>query len=70
MGDVEIHVETLTCQTKKESKRRAAVELLIELRADARGRKDFETGDNIRDRLTEMGITLEDRKEGTLWRIE
>jgi cysteinyl-tRNA synthetase len=46
------------------------MELLIELRADARTKKDFATGDKIRNSLTEMGITLEDRKGGaTEWRI-
>ena len=40
------------------------MELLIELRADARTKKDFATGDKIRNSLTEMGITLEDRKGG------
>lgn len=43
-------------------------ELLIELRASARGKKDFQTADLIRDRLDEIGITLEDRKDGTEWR--
>lgn len=44
------------------------VELLIELRANARKNKDFATGDRIRNRLTELGITLEDRPGGTGWR--
>ncbi len=44
------------------------VELLIELRAAARKNKDFATGDRIRNRLAEMGITLEDRPGGTGWR--
>lgn len=44
------------------------VELLIELRADARGRRDFATADRIRDRLAKLGISLEDRKDGTRWR--
>jgi len=42
--------------------------LVIEIRANSRKKKDFETSDLIRDRLTECGITLEDRKDGTLWR--
>ena len=46
------------------------MQLLIELRADARAKKDFATGDKIRNSLTEIGITLEDRKGGgTEWRI-
>jgi len=44
------------------------VQLLIELRNAARKNKDFATGDLIRNRLTEMGITLEDRPGGTEWR--
>ena len=46
------------------------MQLFIDLRADARAKKDFATGDKIRNSLTEMGITLEDRKGGaTEWRI-
>ena len=44
------------------------MELLIELRAAARQRKDFATADRIRDALGDLGITLEDRKGGTIWR--
>jgi cysteinyl-tRNA synthetase len=45
----------------------ALMQLLIQLRADARAAKDFATGDTIRNRLTEIGITLEDRAAGTEW---
>ncbi len=45
------------------------MQLLIELRAAARQNKDFSTADKIRDDLTAAGVTLEDRKEGTGWRI-
>jgi cysteinyl-tRNA synthetase len=46
------------------------MDLLIELRADLRGKKDFETADKLRATLTDIGVTLEDRKGETLWRIE
>jgi len=46
------------------------VRLLIDLRAEARSRKDFALADRVRDGLTQVGITLEDRKDGTIWRIE
>jgi cysteinyl-tRNA synthetase len=45
------------------------MQLLMELRSEARARKDFATGDKIRLALTELGITLEDRKGETAWRI-
>jgi cysteinyl-tRNA synthetase len=46
------------------------MELMISLRAEARQNKDFATADRIRDGLSEIGITLEDRKDGTAWRAE
>jgi cysteinyl-tRNA synthetase len=41
------------------------VRLLIDIRQEARARKDFETGDRIRDGLKELGIRLVDSKDGT-----
>ncbi|MCR9292107.1 MAG: cysteine--tRNA ligase [bacterium] len=43
------------------------MDLLIKLRADARAKKDFATSDTIRDGLSELGITLQDLKDGTTW---
>ncbi|MCC6416746.1 MAG: cysteine--tRNA ligase [Gemmataceae bacterium] len=44
------------------------VQLLIDLRAEARKAKNFALGDQVRQRLGQLGITLEDRPGGTLWR--
>jgi cysteinyl-tRNA synthetase len=44
------------------------MELLIALRKEAREQKNFAMADRIRNGLTEIGITLEDRKDGTIWR--
>ncbi len=46
------------------------IQMLTELRARARGEKNFSAADDIRDRLAEMGVVLEDNPEGTSWRIE
>jgi cysteinyl-tRNA synthetase len=44
------------------------LDLLVEVRSRARRSKQFELSDTIRDRLGELGIQLEDRADGTLWR--
>lgn len=44
--------------------------LMIQLRNDARAGKDFARADAVRDGLKKIGITLEDRPEGTIWRKE
>ncbi|HWE40272.1 MAG TPA: cysteine--tRNA ligase [Isosphaeraceae bacterium] len=44
--------------------------LLIDLRAEARKSKNFALADSIRTRLTALGVTLEDRPDGTSWKIE
>lgn len=45
------------------------LQLMIQMRTDARANKDFATSDRIRDELAAIGVTLEDRKEGTGWRL-
>jgi cysteinyl-tRNA synthetase len=40
------------------------MELLIEIRKDARSRKDYATSDKIRKQLLELGIVLKDEKDG------
>ena len=45
------------------------VRMLIDMRNEARAAKDFKRSDLIRDRLTELGIVLEDGKSGTAWRL-
>ncbi|OAB79539.1 cysteine--tRNA ligase [Cochleicola gelatinilyticus] len=51
------------------SKLNGAIELLIELRNQARANKDFSTSDRIRDELQEVGIHLKDGKEGTTYSL-
>jgi len=46
------------------------MDLLIEIRKEARSRKDFVTSDKIRNQLAEIGIHLKDEKDGSIsWAI-
>jgi len=46
------------------------LDLLVQLRTQVRKDKNFKLADEIRDKLSALGVTLEDRPEGTAWRIE
>ena len=48
----------------------AEIEKMIEERAVARATKDWAKSDQIRGRLKEMGIVLEDGPAGTTWRLD
>jgi cysteinyl-tRNA synthetase len=47
-----------------------ALEVLIEMRDQARAAKDFATSDRIRDALLAKGIQLKDGKEGTSYTLK
>jgi cysteinyl-tRNA synthetase len=44
------------------------IELLIDMRTQARAQKQYAISDQIRDRLMILGVALEDSKDGTTWR--
>ena len=46
------------------------IRLLMDLRNEARARKEWALSDSIRDRLAKIGIVLEDGKDGTTWKIQ
>ncbi|MCL6087969.1 MAG: cysteine--tRNA ligase [Actinobacteria bacterium] len=46
------------------------IDKLIQERNEARSIKDFKKSDEIRSRLLKAGIILEDRKDGTIWKIQ
>lgn len=52
-------------------KLKGVMELLIDIRKEAKSRKDFVTGDKIRNQLNRLGINLKDEKDGNMsWSIE
>ncbi len=44
------------------------MELIVDVRQEARKRKDWEMSDKIRDRLTQLNIELKDSRVGTTWK--
>ena len=46
-----------------------SLDLLVELRQNARKNKDFKKSDLIRDQLLSIGILLEDSKQGVKWKV-
>ena len=54
--------------TQKEENLDADIEALIRERQDARKAKNFARADEIRDQLLQMGIVLEDTREGVKWK--
>ncbi|MDE6831743.1 MAG: cysteine--tRNA ligase, partial [Muribaculaceae bacterium] len=47
-----------------------AVDLLLEMRSDAKKNKDWATSDLIRDRLTAIGFQIKDTKDGFEWTLK
>ena len=47
----------------------ALIEMLVDLRARARASKNFAESDRIRNELAKLGVVLEDRPTGTVWRV-
>lgn len=62
--------DTVIVNEDSREKLSGTVELLINLRAQARSNKDFSTSDQIRDQLASLGIQLKDGKEGTTFSID
>ena len=50
-----------------EDKLSPVMDLVLDLRQEARANKDWTTSDKIRDGLANAGITVKDAKDGTTW---
>jgi len=61
--------ETTVVNTSAE-REEGLIRLLVDLRTEARTNKDWATSDRIRDQLKALGIILEDRADGTIWKFE
>ena len=54
---------------KNDSKMDVTMDVIIEIRKNARNNQDWTTSDLIRDKLAEAGITIKDGKDGTSWSV-
>ncbi len=44
------------------------IDMLVKARNDARKRKDFSEADRIRNELADLGVDIQDTKDGTVWK--
>jgi cysteinyl-tRNA synthetase len=65
LGIVPDEVDRDTSHAREEG----LIRLLVKLRAQARASKDWATSDKIRDELHDLGVVLEDRPDGTTWKL-
>lgn len=54
-------------ESNDHSKMDTVMELVLDMRKQARESKDWSTSDKIRDRLAEAGIVVKDEKDGATW---
>jgi cysteinyl-tRNA synthetase len=59
---------TLEAGPSKVAEAAPFIELLIELRAELRKAKQYQLSDMVRNRLSDLGVTLEDSAQGTRWK--
>jgi cysteinyl-tRNA synthetase len=46
------------------------MQIILDLRRDARTNKDWATSDRLRDALAQAGVIIKDTKDGATWEIE
>jgi len=67
MGILGINLKDNVANSSSDSEEDENIEALITARQTARKNKDFAESDRIRDELANMGIVLEDTREGVRW---
>lgn len=66
-------IDILGLKTEKSATSSTALkevmQVILDIRTDAKNKKDFATSDKIRDELLRHNITIKDTKEGTIWNL-
>jgi len=60
-------LELLGVTLEEDQTKEGLIDSMLELREDARNRKDYETSDFIRDQLQDLGFEVEDTDKGPVW---
>jgi cysteinyl-tRNA synthetase len=68
-GDVLGIVSGEASRTADAEREDGLIRMLLDLRQQYRAEKQFDKSDEIRDRLAELGVTIEDRPDGTVYRV-
>ena len=63
-------LETVSCAAEAEGNglEEQLMEMLIAMRQEARSNKDYAQADALRNKLSELGIVLEDTPQGVRWK--
>ena len=59
----------LFSKVEVDSEFKGQIERLISQRKEARDSKDWELSDSIRDKLTSLGVEIQDTSSGTTWKL-
>ena len=65
-----ISVEKAEDDEKKDEVLEGLMGMILDIRMQARKKKDWETADKIRDTLNQLKIEVKDRKEGATWELK
>lgn len=66
LGIIPDQAEAASASAEREA---GLIELLLRLRTEARARRDWTTSDQIRDSLKALGVIVEDRPDGSTWKL-
>ncbi|GHT83114.1 cysteine--tRNA ligase [Bacteroidia bacterium] len=62
-------LETATASADNSQLLDGAINMLLDVRQQAKAHKDFATSDSIRNQLTQLGVTIKDGKDGSSWTV-
>jgi len=68
LNDFNALFDVLAEEKKRDSKEDARIEELVRARNEARRRKDFSEADRLRKELADLGVDVQDTRDGAVWK--